>query len=126
MVQQFSPARIDRDDVWALIPRIQAHHEPAFDGGGGAGSGRHPPGRPVHRRLVEEETVQTARTMSAPMDAAGVRAKFRALTDGVVVDERQQAIVDMVARLESVGDIVELIALLAPEARSAFETDAPS
>jgi len=123
MVRQFAPARIDRDDVWALIPKIRAHHEPAYDAGGGAGRGR--------TRLVvrftdgsaDEEVVQTARTMSAPMDAAGVTAKFRALTDGIVMAERQAAIIDMVARLEGVRDVAELVALLAPEVGSAFETD---
>jgi 2-methylcitrate dehydratase PrpD len=34
MISQFTPQRIDDDDVWALIPRITAHHDPEFDKAG--------------------------------------------------------------------------------------------
>ena len=34
LVDQFAPQRINQDDIWALIPKIRAHHDPALDGGG--------------------------------------------------------------------------------------------
>ncbi|AYC32796.1 hypothetical protein D3880_10575 [Pseudomonas cavernae] len=39
MVRQFAPQRIDSDDVWDLIPRIRAHHQPEFDKAGSKGRG---------------------------------------------------------------------------------------
>ena len=39
MVAQFSPQRIAADDVWALIPKIMAHHDPEFDKSGPNGRG---------------------------------------------------------------------------------------
>ena len=121
MVRQFAPARIEADDVWALIPRIQAHHEPAFDGGGMAGRGRT---RLVVRFTdgsVEETMIDAPRTVTNPLDSAGVEAKFRTLTDGLITLERQGAIVALVAGLESAPDIAQLAALLAPAVGSAFD-----
>jgi len=122
MVRQFSPARIECDDVWALIPRIKAHHEAAFDGGDGRGS----------TRLVirftdgstEEELVRVARSIGSPLPSAEVQAKFRTLTDGIVTSERQSAIMRLVADLETVPDMRALSALIAPTVASAFEAPA--
>ncbi|MEJ0066168.1 MAG: hypothetical protein WDM85_12725 [Caulobacteraceae bacterium] len=119
MVRQFSPARIERDDVWALIPRIKAHHEAAFDQGEGRGA----------TRLVisfadggvEEELVRVARSIGSPLPSAEVEAKFRTLTDAIVAPERQRAIVRAVADLETLPDVRILSALIAPVVGSAFE-----
>jgi aconitate decarboxylase len=40
MVKQFTPSRINRDDVWAMLERIDVRHEPEFDAGGQKGRGR--------------------------------------------------------------------------------------
>jgi aconitate decarboxylase len=120
MVRQFAPERIDRDDVWALIPRIEAHHEPAFD--------ETPGGRGRTRLVVrfvdgstETESVSSARTMTAPLDSAGVEAKFRTLTDDVITRDRQQAIIDEIANLERAASLAPLVALLGLPAASVFE-----
>ena len=39
MIRQFAPERIVQDDVWALIPKIRARHDPEFDKKGPAGRG---------------------------------------------------------------------------------------
>ena len=31
MVRQFTPSRIDADDVWEMLARIEVKHDPAFD-----------------------------------------------------------------------------------------------
>lgn len=120
MVRQFAPDRIDRDDVWALIPRITAHHEAAFDAGGPAGRGR----TRLTIRFTDgsEETVELAapRTATQPLDGAGVEAKFRTLTDGIVEDGRREAIRSLVRGLEDVADMRELTRLLAPTVGAAF------
>jgi len=50
MVRQFAPERINRDDVWALVPRIRAHHDSAFDKAGPAGPWSDPFARSPARR----------------------------------------------------------------------------
>jgi hypothetical protein len=83
MVQQFSPQRIDRDDVWELIPRIEAHHDPAFDAGGSG-----PRNTRMTVRLKDGSTLQhfvcRARTIAAPLTNDQIVAKYRTLTDGIV------------------------------------------
>ena len=119
MVRQFSPARIDGDDIWALIPRIKAHHETRFDAGEARGG----------TRLVirftdgssEEEQVRAARGIVAPLASAEVEAKFRTLTNGIIAPERRDAIVRLVADLENLPDVAALSALVAPQAASPFE-----
>ncbi len=121
MVQQFSPARIDADDVWALLPRVVVRHDPAFDEGG------------IHRRGRTRVSVtftdgqrivvdrNTSRVIEKPQDSEGVAAKFRTLTDGLVDAPRQRAIEDTVRNLDRLGDLRELMSLLAPVVRPAFE-----
>lgn len=123
MVRQFAPARIDRDDVWSVILKITAHHESAFDPAG-AGRGRTRLDVRFVDGAIESETVGAPRTISAPLDSAGVEAKFRALTNGVVTADRQQAIVDEVDGLEGAASLAPLVGLLAPQAASVFEAAA--
>jgi aconitate decarboxylase len=117
MVQQFSPARINADDVWALIPRITAHHDPALDGLATRGSR-------VTVRFKDGTMLQNfnalPRTVSQPLTHEGVAAKFRTITDGVVEPGRQQAIIEAVEGLERLERIEDLIALLAPPVGAAF------
>ena len=120
MVQQFSPQRIDRDDVWELIPRIEAHHDPAFDAGGsGARKTR------MTVRLKDGSTLQhfveLARTIAAPLTNDQIVAKYSTLTDGIVEPRRQADIADRVLALETLSDTSELSCLLAPAVGAAFQ-----
>ncbi len=119
MVQQFSPQRIDSDDVWKLIPKIEAHHDPEFDK---AGSSVRKTRMTV--RLVDGSTLQhvveVARTIGAPLSNDGVVAKYRTLTDGIVEPKRQDAIAERVLNLETMKDTSELSRLLAPDVGAAF------
>jgi 2-methylcitrate dehydratase PrpD len=119
MMEQFTPERIDRDDVWRLIPRIRAVHEAAFDTSPtGRGSAR------VTIRFtdgsVEEQFTPMTRTISAPLPTDGVIDKFRVLTRRLMPVDRQDAIIDLVLRLETLERIDDLVALLAPEVGAAF------
>ena len=118
MVQQFAPQRIDRDDVWQLIPRIEAHHDAAFDKGGAARHCR------LTVRLKDGSTrqhfVEAPRTVAAPLGNLEVVEKYKTLTTGVIDAERQEAIVDCVLRLEHLPSTARLTELLAPPAGSAF------
>ncbi len=117
MAQQFSPTRIDSDDVWALIPRVRAHHDATLDQEAGRGA----------RVTVEfrdgtslSSFNRVPRTVGDPLDTAGVIGKFETLTDGIVAPDRQRAIVDAVMGLETLDTSAELIALLAPAVSSPF------
>ena len=118
MVQQFAPQRIDRDDVWQLIPRIQAHHEPAFDKGGAARHAR------LAVRLNDGSTLQheveAPRTVGSPLSNREIEAKYRTLTDGIVDGERQSAIARCILELEKVASTAELSRLLGPEVGAPF------
>jgi 2-methylcitrate dehydratase PrpD len=118
MVQQFAPQRIDRDDVWQLIPHIEAHHDPAFDKGGAARRCR------VTVRLNDGTTlqhfVQAPRTVASPLSNDEVLAKYRTLTDGIIDAERQGAIADCILRLETIKSTAQLGQLLGPMVGSPF------
>jgi aconitate decarboxylase len=118
MVQQFAPQRIDSDDVWALIPKIEAHHEPGFDKPGMARKTR------MTVRLSDGSTLQhtaeAARTVVQPLTNDQIVAKYRTLTDGILDVRRQAAIIEQVLSLETMKDTSALSCLLAPEVEAAF------
>jgi 2-methylcitrate dehydratase PrpD len=119
MVQQFAPQRINRDDVWELIPKITAHHDPEFDKVGSAAR---------HTRMTVHLTdgttlqhfIEIARTIAAPLTNDEIVAKYRTLTDGIVAPQRQADIADVVLNLEAVKDTSQLTRLLAPAVGAAF------
>lgn len=120
MVAQFAPERLDRDDVWALIPRIVARHEPGFDTGGKAGRFRTRL-RVTFRDGTRREVARTgSRAVEEPQSNAAIAAKYRTLTEGLIDGKRQAAIEHAVATLDELGDIGELVRLLAPPVGAAF------
>ena len=120
LVQQFTPQRINRDDVWALIPKITAHHHPKFDGAGaGARKAR------VTVQLKDgtklEKLIETTRTIAEPLTNGQVVAKYRSLTSGIITPARQASIEDRILNLERLSDTGELSQLLAPLVEAAFD-----
>jgi 2-methylcitrate dehydratase PrpD len=117
MVQQFSPTRIDRDDVWALIPRITARHDPSLDNAATRGSR-------VTIHFTDGTSMtsfnEAPRTVADPLDTEGVIAKFRTITHGIIADDRRQAIIDTVLTIEELPDLGPLIDLIAPAVGSPF------
>ena len=124
LAAQFSPARIDADDVWAMIGRVTAHHRVEYDALGGMGKGQ-----TEVRVTLRDGTVHAASRFAAtailePLDAAAVVDKFRRLTTGVVDPARQSRLVEIVTHLEDQPDLDELRDLLRPTVTSPFETTA--
>jgi 2-methylcitrate dehydratase PrpD len=121
LLRQFAPGRINRDDVWALIPKIVARHDPAFDAAGPLARGM------TRMRVFLEDgsILQTLRKMpraiAEPLDTEAVVAKYRILTDDIVDPARQSAVAEAVLGLDEMDDVRDLIALLAPSVRSAFD-----
>ena len=120
MVAQFSPQRIAQDDVWALIPKIEAHHDPQFDKGGAnrLGAAR------VRIRFtdgsVEECFKPVSRGIMTPLPGDEVVAKYRTLTHDIVDPARIAQIEDRVLHLEGMRNVKELIALLAAPVQPIF------
>lgn len=117
MVQQFAPGRINRDDVWALIPRITARHDPSLDNAATRGSR-------VTIRFTDGQVLtsfnEAPRTVADPLDTNGVIAKFATITDGIITDERRRAIVDAVLAIEEEASLGRLFSLLSPVVGSPF------
>lgn len=120
MVQQFSPSRIDADDVWDMLARIEVRHQPEFDGG---------PRSHGRVRLIVSftdgqriEVVRTStRSAASPPTTAVITAKYRDLTHGLITPERQAAIEQQVMQMEDVADVRDMLALLAPPVRPVFD-----
>jgi aconitate decarboxylase len=119
MVKQFAPARIDCDDIWALIPKIQAHHEPEFDKAGSSS-------RRTRMRVILvsgetiERTVAATRTVTQPLTNDKIVGKFFTLTDGIMERSRAEQIEKMVRNIEYLGGVEELIEGLLAPVRSPF------
>jgi aconitate decarboxylase len=121
LVEQYTPKRIASDDVWALIPKIRAHHEQSFDA--------LPKEQQLRAHVVVELTGGRRLEMtvpaprghqSLPLSNEEIRSKYRLLTAAVIETDRQQAIEDAVLNIEAIDDVSDLIALLAPVTRPAF------
>jgi len=120
MVAQFSPRRIAQDDVWALIPKIEAHHDPQFDKSGPNGRGAARVRVRFTDGAVEEHLQLVARGILAPLPASEVLAKFRTLTKDIIAPDRAARIEDAVLNLEKLHDVRELVALLTPPVEPVF------
>ena len=120
MVQQFTPRRIDSDDVWALIPRIEVRHNEAFDELGPAGRGQSRVRVTFTDGTRLEAYREAPRSMAQPLSGSEIIAKFRTLTDSLIEPSRQSEIVRVVQSLDALADIDELIELLAPSVGAAF------
>jgi aconitate decarboxylase len=121
LIEQYTPKRINGDDIWQLIPKIRAHHEHSFDA------------LPKERQLgahvvVElkngrrlEMTVPAPRGhQSFPLSNAEIRNKYHALTASIIDSNRQSSIEEAVLNIEALKDVSDLISLLAAAARPAF------
>jgi aconitate decarboxylase len=119
MAKQFSPQRIEADDVWALIPKITAHHDPEFDRGGPSGRNTRVT---VHLKdgTTLQQFIEISRTVSAPLTNEQIVTKYRTLTHGLVEPERQAAIEELVLNLEKLRGTSELSRLLSAPVGSSF------
>ena len=124
LVEQFSPTRIDADDVWGLIPRIEAHHDVAFDEAGPLGRGRTRLRITFTDGTVLEASLAAARSALDPLSDDAVVEKFRRLTAGVLDAERSERLVRLVLSIDELSDLNALVEALAPVVRSPFDATA--
>jgi 2-methylcitrate dehydratase PrpD len=120
MVRQFAPARIDSDDVWALVPKVEVRNDPAFDVGGAAKRFQ----CRVAVTFTDGQRIEvlraTARTIESRQSTDEVAQKYRALTDGLIDTSRQKEIEQMVRGIEEVDDVRDLLTLLSAPVEPAF------
>jgi aconitate decarboxylase len=122
LAQQFSPSRIDSDDVWDLLARVTANHRAEFDASGPIGRGQ----TEVRVTLRAGEQLSgsqfASRSAMRPLRNEEIVEKFRALlTVGVIDSVRQVEIIERIATLEECADLADLRALLADPVGSVFE-----
>ena len=112
LAAQFAPSRIDGNDVWTLIERTTARHEPAFDQ-------RYEDGYNTRLAVtLADSTIREAFVdhpkggIVHPLENAEIVEKFRVLVRPLIDLERAQRIERVVLELEALRDARELIALL--------------
>src|SRR5437879_4184001 len=123
LLDQFTPTRIDADDIWDLIPRITARHREAFDA--------HPSGRGQTRvcvRFTDGTTLESyqfaARSILSPLSNADIVSKYRALTEHVLDRDRQDDLHRAIMSIDTSPDLTNLSDLLAAPVTSPFTTEA--
>jgi Uncharacterized protein involved in propionate catabolism len=119
MIQQFSPQRIMQDDVWQLIPKITAHHDPSFD--------QDPALQGTTRLRIFlkdgtclEQFRTTPRTITQPLSNTEISAKYHTLTNDIIDTTRQAQIEEMILHIETLPDMRELCRWLASPVGEAF------
>jgi len=112
-VAQFTPERIAEPEILDVIGRVSAAVDPEIDALG-----------PAHRHMARvcvtttdgrrfEQRVDARKgSPENPLAADEVKAKFLAVTAGLLAGPRQQAVIDTLAKLEARDDMEELISLL--------------
>jgi aconitate decarboxylase len=122
LVDQFSPSRINRDDVWTLIDRTITHHEKAYDN------------LPIDERLTTQvrltlddgsarvaKVVHPRGTGDRSLTNVEIREKYTKLTARAISAERQAAIEKAVLNIDTLDDIAQLSALLTPAVHSPID-----
>jgi aconitate decarboxylase len=122
LIDQFTPERINSDDVWALIDKTLTHHERAYDN------------LPADEQLTTRVrlTLTDGSTRAAKvahprgtgdrnLTNAEIRDKYARLTHRAIPAERQAAIEKAVLGIDTLGDIAQLTALLTPAVHSPLD-----
>jgi 2-methylcitrate dehydratase PrpD len=121
LVKQFTPSRINADDVWNLIPRINAHHNTDFDKDTDPNHGFQ---SRVTVRFTDGTQLQNyqamPRAIAHPLSSDEIVTKFRNVMDGVIDTDRRDRIQEVVLALDKQPNLKELVGLLAPPVKSPF------
>jgi 2-methylcitrate dehydratase PrpD len=120
--EQFTPGRLDADDIWALIDATDVHLDEALNDA------------PITERFRTDVAVTTADgtvhraridqphgAPSDPVSDAEVVGKFHALADRVTSRSRAEAIERAVTGLDDLDDVADLIDLLADPVTGALD-----
>jgi 2-methylcitrate dehydratase PrpD len=119
---QFTPGRLDADDVWTLIERTDVHHDNGIDAG------------PEQERFttalcitlndgtrLQRRLAQPHGGPADPVSNAEIVDKFRQLTTPCLTPGRLDAVQNAVLGLDDADDLDHLIDLLAPPVRGVLD-----
>jgi 2-methylcitrate dehydratase PrpD len=120
LVAQFSPDRINQDDVWSLIPRIVARNDEAFDREGPLSRGKTRVRILFRDGQSLEKLLQAGRGILPPLTNSQIVDKYRSLTCDIVDPRRQTLIEGGVLALDELPDVNALVGLLAPSVGAAL------
>jgi 2-methylcitrate dehydratase PrpD len=120
-VQQFSPARINSDDVWKLIGRIHAYQDADIDSRGEDGRwGTRLLVTFTDGRTEEIETRFPKGGPKFPLSNEDIVAKYERLAALVMEPAQVRELKDTILNLEHCKDVGELTRLLSVDVRSPF------
>ena len=120
-VPQFSPDRINSDDVWKLLGRISAYQDRAIDSRGEEGRwGTRLIATFIDGRIEEIEVKFPKGGPKYPLSNEEIVRKYDRLAALVMKPGHAAALKDMVLGLESVKDIGELSRVLSTDVSSPF------
>ncbi|KAF2709533.1 putative immune-responsive protein, partial [Pleomassaria siparia CBS 279.74] len=105
--EQFSASNLERDDVWAVQGKIECKRDEAYDG---TYKARVTVEFDDGEKLVKE--LDGPKTVTKGVENKDIVEKWRAMTKGVIDDERRARIEDVVLNLDKVDDVTELADLL--------------
>jgi aconitate decarboxylase len=120
LVAQFSPERIDQDDVWSLIPRIVARNDEAFDREGPLSRGKTRVRILFRDGQSLEKLLQAGRGILPPLTNSQIVEKYRTLTNGILDLRRQALIEEAVLAVDELADVNTLVGLLGPPVGAAL------
>jgi len=120
--EQFTPARLDADDIWRLVERTDVHLDEARDHADI--TERFATDLAVTTDDGEVHRVRIDQPHGAPADPVTndeLVVKFHALADRVTSRDRATAIERAVTRIDDLADVTELVALLAAPVAGALD-----
>jgi 2-methylcitrate dehydratase PrpD len=123
-VRQFSPTRINAEDVWSVLDRIELIHDPEMDVL--ARETNTPRATRVDITLVNGaehhlEILEAKGTGKRILTNEEIRDKYRILMASIMGPERAKRIEELTLNLHELKDARELIDLLGPSVKSPFE-----
>jgi aconitate decarboxylase len=121
LAAQFTPEKLDDEEIWRLINSTEVHLDAAFDTPAGPGryttdlifATKH--GEPRVRRVLTPPG-----GIDRPLSNGAIRDKYRALTTGLLSRARQEQIELLVLGLDKDREVSELIDILGGEVGSAL------
>jgi 2-methylcitrate dehydratase PrpD len=121
LVKQFTPSCINSDDVWDLIPRINAHIDAAFDKDTDPSHNMQTRARIRFTDGTELDSYRVAPKMVTPgISNDEIVTKFRNVTDGIIDSDRQSRIEETILDLDKQYSLEALVELLARPVKSPF------
>lgn len=118
LLEQFTGANLERDDVWDLARKGDCFWEEEFDRKS-AWYTRVTVAFDDGTKLVQELPV--SKDIGSLLSEAKIKEKWRATMDGIIDEKLRQKLEDAVLAIETLGDVTEICRMLAGEVGGALD-----